>query len=94
MPRSPNGSGRGSPGLCTGFLPVLGMPLHNWVFGHALVLFSNNANDPHLLVMPPSAYLAAVRDLLSLDFSGLGRVLRTERELAERAGGILLDDPA
>ena len=61
-------------GLCIGFLPVLGMPLHNWVFGHAMVLFSTNANDPHLLVMPPSAYLAAARDLLSLDFSGIGRV--------------------
>ena len=61
-------------GLCIGFLPVLGMPLHNRVFGHALVLFSTNANDPHLLVMPPSAYLAASRDLLSLDFSGIWRV--------------------
>ena len=61
-------------GLCIGFLPVLGMPLHNWVFGHAMVLFSTNANDPHLLVMPPSAYLAAARDLLSLDFNGIGRV--------------------
>ncbi len=81
-------------GLCIGFLPVLGMPLHNWVFGHALVLFSTNANDPHLLVMPPSAYLAAVRDLLSLDFSGVGRVFVQSRELAERPGGILLDDPA
>jgi hypothetical protein len=62
-------------GLCIGFLPVFSMALHNWVFGHALVLFSTNASDPNLLVMPPSAYLAAARDLLSLDFTGAARVL-------------------
>jgi hypothetical protein len=62
-------------GLCIGFLPVFSMALHNWVFGHALVLFSTNAGDPNLLVMPPSAYGAAARELLSLDFSGVARVL-------------------
>ena len=57
-------------GLCIGFLPVLLMPLHNWVFGHVFVLFSTNANLPILLVMPPSAWLAALSELLHLDFSG------------------------
>ena len=57
-------------GLCIGFLPVLLMPLHNWVFGHGFVLLSTNANLPILLVMPPSAWLAALAELLHLDFSG------------------------
>ena len=28
-------------GLCVGFLPVLGMALHNWVYGGVLVLFTS-----------------------------------------------------
>ena len=61
--------------MCVGFLPVFSMALHNWVFGHVFVLFSSNAQDANLLVMPPSAYVAAARELAHLDFSGLGRVL-------------------
>jgi hypothetical protein len=61
--------------LCIGFLPVFSMALHNWVFGHVFVLFSSNSQDSNLLVMPPSAYGAAARDLLSLNFSGAARVL-------------------
>lgn len=45
-------------GLCIGFVPVLSMALHNWVFGHVFVLFSANSADANLLVMPPSAWLA------------------------------------
>ena len=52
-----SGNGARLAGLCIGFLPVL-------VHGRcttgssatSFVLFSTNANDPHLLVMPPSAY--------------------------------------
>lgn len=62
-------------GLCIGFLPVFSMALHNWTFGHVFVLFSVNSQDPNLLVMPPSAYVAAARELLTLDFSGAARVL-------------------
>ena len=62
-------------GLCIGFLPVFSMALHNWVYGHVFLLFSSNAQEPQVLVMPPSAYLAAARELLNLDFSGAGRVL-------------------
>ena len=51
------------------------MALHNWVFGHALVLFSSNSQDANLLVMPPSAYAQALRQLLSLDLSGLRRIV-------------------
>ena len=61
--------------LCIGFLPVFSMALHNWVYGHVFVLFSANAQDANLLVMPPSAYLAVARDMLHLDFSGAGRVV-------------------
>ena len=57
-------------GMCVGFLPVLSMLLHNWIFGHAIVLFSANAALPDVLVMPPSAYSAAVRELISFDFGG------------------------
>jgi hypothetical protein len=57
-------------GLCIGFLPVFSMALHNWYFGHAFVLFSDNADHPLVYVMPPSAYLAAGRELLTLNFSG------------------------
>jgi hypothetical protein len=56
-------------GLCVGFLPVFSMPLHNWVFGHVLVLFSANAAHPLVLDMPPSAYADAFRELITLDFS-------------------------
>jgi hypothetical protein len=62
-------------GMCIGFLPVFSMALHNWVFGHVFVLFSANSQDSNLLVMPPSAYAAALGQLLSLDFSGTARVL-------------------
>ena len=62
-------------GMCIGFLPVFSMALHNWVYGHVFVLFSSNAADSNLLVMPPSAYAGALRQLLILDFSGLARAL-------------------
>ena len=57
-------------GLCLGFMPVFSMALHNWVFGHAVVLFSANSRDANLLVMPPSAYAAALHELATLNFSG------------------------
>jgi len=65
-------------GLSVGITPVFLMTLHNWVFGHQFVLFSANAKDSDLLVMPPSAYAAAAREILSLDLHGafLGRLVR------------------
>ncbi len=57
-------------GLCIGFLPFFMMPLHNWYFGHQFVLLSTNADQPTLLVMPPSAWLAALSELAHLNFSG------------------------
>lgn len=62
-------------GMYIGFLPVFSMALHNWVYGHVFVLFSSNSQESSVLVMPPSAYGTALRQLLSLDFTGVGRVL-------------------
>lgn len=65
-------------GLSAGILPVFLMTLHNWVFGHVFVLFSANAQQADLLVMPPSAYAAAAGELVSLNVHGefLGRFVR------------------
>lgn len=57
-------------GLCLGFLPVFSMALHNWVFGHVFVLFSANAQDANLLVMPPSAWASAFGEAVRLNFTG------------------------
>jgi hypothetical protein len=57
--------------LCLGFTPVLLMPLHNLYFGHEFVLLSRNACLPGTCVIPPSGYVAALLDLLRLDFSGM-----------------------
>src|SRR5262249_22992670 len=54
-------------GLCIGFPPVLGMALHNWVYGGELVLFTATAAHPGALVMPPSAYVAAFGELVHVD---------------------------
>ena len=63
-------------GLCLGFLPVLGMALHNWVYGGVLVLFTSTTGLA--MSMPPSAYLAALQELLRFDFAGeqLARAIR------------------
>ena len=57
-------------GLCVGFLPVFSMALHNWVYGHVFVLFSANAEHAAVLVMPPSAYVAAAHELATLALNG------------------------
>jgi hypothetical protein len=57
-------------GLCIGFLPVLGMALHNWFYGGVFALFTSTAAHPTTLVMPPSVYLAALAELARLDFAG------------------------
>src|SRR5262249_54393801 len=57
-------------GLVVGFAAVLGMALHNWVYGGVLVLFTTTAELPRLLLMPPSAYLPAVPPPPHLNFPG------------------------
>jgi len=73
-----HGQHRRVAGLCIGFLPVLGMGLHNWIYGGELVLFTASAMHPGALVMPPSAYLAALAGLVHLDLAGehVARALR------------------
>ena len=67
-------------GLCIGFLPVLGMALHNWIYGGVLVLFTASAAHPALLTMPPSAYMAALAELAHLDLAG-EHTLRALRQI-------------
>jgi hypothetical protein len=67
-------------GLCIGFLPVLGMALHNWVYGGVLVPFTSTAAHPTTLVMPPAAYLPALQELLRLDLAG-PHVVRAFRQI-------------
>jgi hypothetical protein len=57
-------------GLVVGFAAVLGMALHNFIYGGVLVLFTTTAELPRLLLMPPSAYLAALAELAHLNFAG------------------------
>src|SRR6516165_10036549 len=67
-------------GLAVGFAAVLGMALHNLVYGGALVLFTTTAELPRLLLMPPSAYLAALAELAHFDFAG-EHVTRAMRQI-------------
>ncbi len=62
--------GRRIAGLVVGFLPVLLMPLHNWVFGHVFVLFTSAPKDTRLYVLPPAKALAALGELVRLDVAG------------------------
>jgi len=55
-------------GLIIGFLPALSMALHNWIYGGVLVLFTSTAGLA--MFMPPSAFLAAIVELLHFDVSG------------------------
>jgi hypothetical protein len=73
-------------GLCAGFLPILLMPLHNWYFGNALVMFSTNATHSQVLIMPPSAYLSALIDLVRFDF-GSEYLARAGRQIAAWLSG-------
>jgi hypothetical protein len=75
------GESRRVAGLVVGFAAVLGMALHNWVYGGALVLFTTTAELPRLLLMPPSAYLAAFAELAHLNFAG-EHVARALRQIA------------
>jgi hypothetical protein len=52
--------------ILVGFAALLVSPLHNWVFGHSTVLFSDNVSQPQTLVMPPSEYFKALSDIVHL----------------------------
>jgi hypothetical protein len=68
-------------GLVVGFAAVLGMALHNFIYGGVLVLFTTTAELPRLLQMPPSAYLAALAELAHLNFAG-EYVARAQHQIA------------
>ena len=57
-------------GLALGFLAVVGVPLHNWIYGGVFVPITTTAAHPGALVMPPATYLSAVSELMHLDFAG------------------------
>jgi hypothetical protein len=67
-------------GLCIGFVPVLGMALHNWYYGGVFALFTSTAAHPGALVTPPSAYLGALAELAHFDLAG-DHVTRTIRHI-------------
>jgi hypothetical protein len=67
-------------GLCVGFAPVLGIALHNWIYGGVFVLFTSTATHPGALVMPPAAYLAAIMELAHFDVAG-EHVMRALRQI-------------
>jgi hypothetical protein len=55
--------------VLAGFGTLALSPLHNWVFGHSTVLFADIVSQPQTLVMPPSEYFKAARDVLLLDLA-------------------------
>ena len=72
--------------LVLGFAPILLSPLHNWVFGHALIPFSDNVIRPETMRMLPTDYLWALWELLRFDFAG-DHVVRGLRQLAAWLSG-------
>jgi hypothetical protein len=62
------------------------MALHNWYFGGVFVPFSANSTHPLVLLMPPSAYLTALVDLLRLDF-GSEYLARAGRQIIRWLAG-------
>lgn len=75
-------------GLCAGFLPVLWMPLHNWIFGGVFVPLTATATFPSLVTMSPSGYGQAFWELATLNFSG-GRFLQALEQIAGWLSGFL-----
>jgi len=56
--------------LAAGFAALVVSPLHNYVFGHSLVLFTSSVSLPQTLLMPPLDYARAALELVTLDFGG------------------------
>jgi len=56
--------------LAAGFATLALSPLHNYVFGNAFVLFSDNVNQPQTLLMSPLDYAKATYELVTFDFAG------------------------
>jgi 2-polyprenyl-3-methyl-5-hydroxy-6-metoxy-1,4-benzoquinol methylase len=56
--------------LGLGFAPILLIPWHNWYFGGKFVPLTSAALISATFITPPSVYLAALGELLHLDFGG------------------------
>jgi hypothetical protein len=56
--------------LAAGFATLAVATLHNYVFGHAFVLFTGSVSLPQTLLMPPLDYARAALELVTLDFTG------------------------
>ena len=56
--------------LAAGFATLALATLHNYVFGHAFVLFTGSVSLPQTLLMPPLDYVRAALELVTLDFAG------------------------
>ncbi len=61
---------RDAAALIAGFAALVVSPLHNYVFGHVLVLFSDNVNQPQTLLMSPLDYAKAAYEIAMLQFGG------------------------
>jgi hypothetical protein len=57
-------------GLAAGVAPAAFMPWHNWYFGGEFVLFSKNSAHAQIFLMPPSSWLKAAGEILTLDWGG------------------------
>lgn len=56
--------------LIVGFATLAVSPLHNYIFGHSTVLFSDNVNQPQTLLMSPLDYFYAAREVATLNWAG------------------------
>lgn len=56
--------------LLVGFAALGLSPLHNYVFGHSPLPFSDNVYDPRTMVTTPRDYWRAIEELLHLDLGG------------------------
>ena len=72
--------------LAVGFATLAVATLHNYVFGHVLVLFTGSMSLPQTLLMPPLDYARAALELLTLDFAG-DHVKRALAQLARWLSG-------
>ncbi len=75
-------------GLCLGFSAVFSMALHNWIYGHVFEPLSGNSDNPLVLVMPPSAWASAMRDLAQFEFrrQSFTPCAQADTGLAQRPG--------
>ena len=80
---------RGAAGLAAmigGLAPLLLIPLHNWVFGHQLVLFTSSVDTAFTLPTPPATYARAIAALLQGDFESTD-IARVGAQLADWLAG-------